>query len=124
MSKVIAVINGSAAGADKESRVGNFCAELSFINLLGEVDDRPEAHKTLNGTLDSATANQAILEAVKQTLLALKREGVTVEFVTNNDYVIGVLSRHWKPTKNADLIAEIKALMEKHTVTFVKSPTA
>ena len=124
MSKVIAVINGSATGASKDARVGSFCAELSFINLLGEVDDRPEAHKTLNGTLDSATANQAILEAVKQTLLALKREGVTVEFVTNNDYVIGVLSRHWKPTKNADLIAEIKALMEKHTVTFVKSPTA
>ena len=120
MSKVIAVINGSAAGADKTSRVGNFCAELSFINLLGEVDARPAARKTLSGSVDGATANQALLEAVKQTLTALKRDGVTVEFVTNNDYLIGVLSRHWKPTKNADLIAEVKALMDKHTVTFVK----
>jgi ribonuclease HI len=121
MSKVIAVINGSAAGASKEARIGSFCAELSFVNLLGEVDARPAARKTLSGTLDGATANQALLEAVKQTLAALKRDGVAVEFVTNNDYLIGVLSRHWKPTKNADLIAEVKALMEKHNVTFVKS---
>jgi ribonuclease HI len=120
MSKVIAVINGSAAGASKESRIGNFCAELSFVNLLGEVDTRPEAHKTLSASVEGATANQALLEAVKQTLTTLKRDGVAVEFVTNNDYVVGVLSRHWKPTKNAELIAEVKALMEKHTVTFVK----
>jgi ribonuclease HI len=124
MSKVIAVINGSASSASKEQRVGSFCAELSFINLLGEVDTRPDARKTLSGSIDGATANQALLEATKQTLLALKRDGVAVEFVTNNDYVIGVLSRHWKPTKNADLIAEVKALMAKHSVTFVKFPPA
>jgi ribonuclease HI len=34
--------------------------------------------------------------------------------------VIGDLSQHWKAAKNKELISEIKALMETHSVTFEK----
>jgi len=38
--------------------------------------------------------------------------------VTDSAYVVGVLGRHWKAQQNKALIAEIKALLAKHEITF------
>jgi ribonuclease HI len=93
---------------------------MMLVNEQNERDQRPNAYKELSGTLAGATNNQAELEAVRQVLLAFKRDGVNVTIVTDSEYVIGVLSRHWKAARNKELIAEIKALMSKHSVRFEK----
>jgi hypothetical protein len=86
-------------------------------------DTRPQATRTLTGK-HAGTHHQAELTAVLQALLAMKREGVCLEFVTNNDYVIGVLSRHWKASRNQALIAEVKAKLSKFSVTFRREAEA
>jgi len=120
MSSVIAVINGTATGANKAERIGHWTVALQLVDDRNEPDPRPAARKELAGEVTGMTHNQAALEAVRQTLAALKRDGVTVTVVTTNDYLIGVLARHWKPSRNKEQIAEVKALLEKHTVTFEK----
>ena len=62
-----------------------------LVDDTGVRDERPAAYKELSGTLPGATNNQAELEAVKQVLLALKREGTVVTIITDSQYVIGVL---------------------------------
>ena len=120
MSTVIATISSTATDS-KAGRVGYWSVELTLVNEQGKVDTRPAAQKVLEGGIAGMTHNQAALEGVRQVLLALKWEGVAVQVVTNNDYVIGVLARHWKPSRNQALIAEVKGLLAKHTVTFEKS---
>jgi ribonuclease HI len=121
MSNVIAYTDGASANnQDASKRVGGWAAVLMLVDAAGQRDERPNAYKELSGKLPSATNNQAELEAVRQVLLAFKRGGVNVTIVTDSDYVIGVLSRHWKPARNQALIAEIKALMSQHTVKFEK----
>ena len=120
MSNVIAVINGTATSSNKSERIGHWAVELQLVNDRNEPDLRPAAHKELAGEVAGLTHNQASLEAVRQALLALKCDGVTVTVVTTNDYLIGVLARHWKPSRNKEQIAEVKALLERHTVTFEK----
>jgi hypothetical protein len=80
----------------------------------------PHAYKELSGALPGGTNNQAELEAVRQVLLAMKRDGITITIHTDSKYVIGVLAHHWKPKQNVALIADIKQLLAKHTVTFEK----
>jgi ribonuclease HI len=70
--------------------------------------------------LPGGTNNQAELEAVRQVLLAMKRDGVSITIHTDSNYVIGVLAHQWKPKQNVALIHDIKALMQKHTVRFEK----
>lgn len=121
MSTVIAFTDGASANnQDASKRVGGWAAVLMLVNEAGERDERPNAYKEMSGTLAGATNNQSELEAVRQVLLAFKREGISVTIVTDSDYVIGVLSRHWKAARNQELTAEIKALMSKHSVTFEK----
>jgi len=120
MSHVLVTIKGSATGSTATDRIGHWSSDLQLLTDLHQPDPRPNAHKVLNGELVGATQNQAMLEAIRQALTALKREGLTITIVTTNPYLIGVLARHWKPSRNHDLIAEIKALMGKHTVHFQK----
>ena len=121
MSNVIAVINGTASGSSKSERVGHWTVELQLVDDRAEPDPRPAARKELVGEVAGMTHNQAALEAVRQALSAMKRDGVTVTVVTTNDYLIGVLARHWKPSRNKEQIAAVKALLARHTVTFEKS---
>lgn len=93
---------------------------MMLVDSHGQRDARPEAYKELSGALAGATNNQAELEAVRHVLQSLRREGVTLVIATDSDYVIGVLSRHWKPKQNLALIEDIKTLMSKHSVTFKK----
>ena len=121
MSNVIAFTDGASANnQDASKRVGGWGIVMILVNEQNERDKRPNAYKELSGTLAGATNNQAELEAVRQVLLAFKRDGVNVTIVTDSEYVIGVLSRHWKAARNKELIAEIKALMSKHSVSFEK----
>jgi ribonuclease HI len=121
MSKVIAFTDGASANnQDASKRCGGWAAVLILVNEQNERDERAAAYKELSGTMAGATNNQAELEAVRQVLLALKREGLAVTIVTDSEYVIGVLSRHWKAARNKELIAEIKSLMTKHLVSFEK----
>ena len=120
MTKVIATISGTATGANKSERVGHWTVELQLVDDRNEPDPRPAARKDLAGEVAGMTHNQAALEAVRQALSAMKRDGVTVTVVTTNDYLIGVLARQWKPSRNQEQIAEVKALLERHTVTFKK----
>jgi ribonuclease HI len=118
---VIAYTDGAASNnQNAELRVGGYGAILMLVNEHGQRDERPAAYKELSGKLPGATNNQAELEAVKQVLLALKRENTTITIHTDSDYVIGVLARNWKPKQNQALIAEVKALLAKHVVTFQK----
>lgn len=121
MSSVIAFTDGASANnQDAGKRVGGWGAVLVLMDDNNQRNQRPSAYKELSGRLAGATNNQAELEAVRQVLLALKREGVRLSIVTDSEYVIGVLSRHWKPARNQALIAEIKGLMSQHSVTFEK----
>jgi ribonuclease HI len=121
MSNVIAFTDGASANnQDASKRMGGWGIVMMLVNEQNERDQRPNAYKELSGTLAGATNNQAELEAVRQVLLAFKRDGVNVTIVTDSEYVIGVLSRHWKAARNKELIAEIKALMSKHSVRFEK----
>jgi len=116
--KVIAYISGTTSVNDDQSR--NWLAMLKLAHLKDGAwvyDPRIEATRDLTGKLEG-THNQSELEAVKQVLLSMKREGVCIEFVTNSEYIVGVLSRHWKPARNQALIAEVKTLLSKFTVTF------
>ena len=115
---VLVTVNGSVTGNTPTDRIGHWSSDLQLLTHHHQPDPRPNAHKTLTGDLTGATHNQATLEAVRQALIALTCEGVTVTVATNNAYVIGVLAHHWKPTRNVELITEIKALMKKHTVCF------
>ena len=120
MATVIATISGTATGKAKADRVGHWSTDLQLVDGQMQPDPRPAARKELAGEVAGMTHNQAALEAVRQALSAMKRDGVTVTVVTTNDYLIGVLARHWKPSRNQEQIAAIKALLAKHTVTFEK----
>ena len=118
---VIAYTDGASSNnQNAQERCGGWAAILMLVDDQSVRDERPAAYKELSGTLPGATNNQAELEAVKQVLMALKHEGTTVTIFTDSQYVIGVLSKHWKPKQNQALIAELKALLTKHTVTFEK----
>jgi hypothetical protein len=93
--KVIAFTDGASANnQDAAKRCGGWAAILMLVDEQNDRDPRPNAYKELFGTLAGATNNQAELEAVRQVLLALKRDGIAVTIVTDSEYVIGVLSRH------------------------------
>jgi ribonuclease HI len=118
---VIAYTDGASSNnQNAQERCGGWAAILMLVDDQGMRDERPAAYKELSGTLPGATNNQAELEAVKQVLMALKHEGTTVTIFTDSQYVIGVLSKHWKPKQNQTLIAEVKTLLSRHTVTFEK----
>jgi len=110
----------SSHNQNADQRRGGWGIVLTLINEQGEPDARPAAYKELSGTLPGATNNQAELEAIKQVMLAFKRDGVTVTIVTDSQYAIGVLSKAWKPKQNQALIEEIKVLLSRHSVTFEK----
>ena len=119
--RVMAFVDGASANNQNAAeRLGGWAAILMLVDADGIRDERDAAYKELSGALPGSTNNQAELEAVKQVLLALKQPGVTVTIVTDSSYMIGVLSQHWKAAKNKELISEIKALMETHSVTFEK----
>jgi ribonuclease HI len=121
MSKVVIYTDGASANnQDAEKRIGGWGAILILVDDQERRDTRPEAYKELSGRLPGATNNYSELEAVRQALLALKYEGLDVCVYTDSEYVIGVLSRHWKALRNKEQIAEIKSLMSKHTVRFEK----
>ena len=121
MAHVFAYTDGASRNnQDRENRVGGWGAILMLMTDDNQRDERPAAYKELSGTMPGATNNQAELEAVRQVLLAFKCDGVNVTIFTDSQYVIGVLSRHWKAARNQELIADIKALMQTHTVTFEK----
>jgi ribonuclease HI len=119
--QVLIYTDGAASNnQNADKRIGGWAAILMLVDATGKRDERPIAYKELSGTLPGATNNQSELEAVKQALLALKRDGTVVTICTDSEYVIGVLSKHWKPKQNQALIAEVKALLAKHSVTFQK----
>jgi ribonuclease HI len=121
MTHVHAYTDGASSNnQDREKRQGGWGAILTLISEDGKRDERASATKELSGALPGGTNNQAELEAVRQVLLAMKRDGVSITIHTDSTYVIGVLARQWKPKQNVALIHDIKALMQKHTVRFEK----
>ena len=121
MSRVVMFSDGASRhNQDASQRVGGWAVLLTLVDEAGKLDERPSATKELSGQVRGATNNQMELEAVRQGLLALKREGLQVTIMTDSAYVIGVLSRHWKPQQNKALIAEVKGLLAKHQVSFEK----
>lgn len=120
-TRVVAYVDGASRNnQNAQERCGGWGVVLMLVDEQGQRDARPDAYRELSGTLPGATNNQAELEAVRQALMALKREGISITIVTDSDYVIGVLSKHWKPRQNRDLIADVKTLMGKHQITFEK----
>ncbi|MCS6835700.1 MAG: ribonuclease HI [Anaerolineae bacterium] len=115
MAQVIIYTDGASSNnQDAEKRVGGWAAILVLVDDEGS----PEATREMSGSLIGATNNQAELEAVRQALLALRKPGQRVTIVTDSAYVIGMLSKGWKAKENQALIAEIKALLAQHHVTF------
>lgn len=121
MAKIIAYVDGAASNNQLAlERVGGWAYVLMLQKENGELDERPEAYKELSGRVAGATNNQMELEAVRQVLLSLKRDGLKIVIVSDSAYVIGILSMNWKVKENKGLVAEIKELIAKHTVTFEK----
>ena len=119
MPQVFIYTDGASSNnQDAKRRMGGWAAILVLTDDAGNPDPRPEATRELSGSMIGATNNQAELEAVRQALLALKKPGQRLTIVTDSAYVIGMLSKGWKAKENQALIAEIKALLAQHHVTF------
>lgn len=115
--KVIAYVDGASSNNQvKELRCGGWAVVL----LLTDNEGKVAAKKELAGKVDGATNNQMELEAIRQALAALKWENVEIEIVSDSQYAIGVLSLGWKARENQALVYEIKELIQKHRVSFVK----
>lgn len=73
------------------------------------------ATKPLSGALPHTTNNRAELQAVIFALGALKRKGLTVELITDSQYVAGQLAGN-KTNTNHDLVQAMRKLAQSHTL--------
>lgn len=104
-------------------RRGGWAAIIMLLDNQGQLDPREGAYKEISGTVNGASNQQMELEAVRQALLALKQKGLQVCIHTDSNYVLGLmgaLGKAWKPKENLNLIAEVKALVGQHMVSFAK----
>ncbi len=80
-----------------------------------------ENTKEISRYIGKATNNIAELSAIKVALQELKRADLPICIFSDSSYSIGVLTKSWKPTKNRELVMEIKELMGKFSdLTFIK----
>lgn len=115
--KVIAYVDGASSNnQNAELRCGGWAVVLLLMAENGTI----AAKKELAGKVVGATNNQMELEAIRQCLLALKKDKVDIEIVSDSQYAIGVLSQGHNANKNRELIVETKALIARHNVKFVK----
>lgn len=71
----------------------------------------------LSGHLPRGTNNQAELSAVIGALAALKGTGHTITLHSDSQYVLGHVQGVTRVKKNAELVARLRALAAKHTIT-------
>ncbi len=69
--------------------------------------------KKISESIGHATNNIAELTAILVALKALKQYDLPVRIFSDSTYSIGLLTKSWKPQKNRELVAEIKAMMKK-----------
>ena len=119
-TRIHAFTDGAASHNQNASLRNAGWATILVLETNGKRDEREGSLKEFSGFLPGATNNQAELEAIRQIFLNLKREGLNVVIYTDSAYVIGVLRDGNKIKANAELIAEIKTLMTKHSVSFEK----
>jgi ribonuclease HI len=72
-----------------------------------------ENKREISKYIGDGTNNIAELTAIKVGLEELKRVDLPVRVFSDSSYSIGLLTKNWKPTKNQELVQEIKTLMRK-----------
>jgi ribonuclease HI len=80
-----------------------------------------ENKREISKYIGNGTNNIAELTAIKVGLEELKRVDLPVRVFSDSSYSIGLLTKNWKPTKNQELVQEIKTLMSKFSnLAFIK----
>ncbi len=67
--------------------------------------------KEISKYIGNATNNVAELEAIRVGLETLKTTALPVRIFTDSNYAYGLLTKGWKPKKNMELVAAIRALI-------------
>ena len=70
-------------------------------------------YKEISEYLGKGTNNIGELTAIKVALESIKDPRLPVHLYTDSSYAIGVLTKGWKAKANRELIAGIKAMMER-----------
>ncbi len=77
--------------------------------------------RELSEYLGEATNNIAELMAIVRGLEMIDDRAAHIGVMTDSEYSLGLLSKGWKPKKNQELVAELRALAARFSrVTFVK----
>lgn len=105
MSRLVCYVDGACSGNPGPMGVG--------VVILDEIDGamsppRLVAEKSLH--LGHGSNNIAELRAIQTALRDLPRHR-SVVVATDSQYAIGVLSKGWKATANADLVSRIRDLV-------------
>jgi ribonuclease HI len=88
---------------------------------IGVVIVDGQATKELSEYLGEGTNNVAELTAILRGLEELTDRERSVIVYSDSTYAIGLLTQSWKPKKNHELVAELRALTKKFTdLRFVK----
>ena len=88
---------------------------------LGVLIRRGDGIEELSEYLGEGTNNIAELMAIFRGLEQLEDASGAVDVMTDSSYCIGLLTKGWKPKKNQELVAEVRALTSRFTdLRFVK----
>ena len=68
--------------------------------------------KLVSRFLGEGTNNIAELEAIRLALDMMKDRKIPIDLYTDSTYVIGVLTKGWKAKKNAELVMELRELVD------------
>ena len=108
-SKIVIHTDGSCLG---NPGPGGWATLLQMVNPAGQV----QAERIISGYRPATTNNRMELRAAIAGLAALKSPRLSVELVTDSQYVIGMLNGN-RARKNQDLISCLKQLAAKQTLT-------
>ncbi len=77
--------------------------------------------RELSEYLGDATNNVAELMAIVRGLEMIDDRNMSIAIMTDSEYSLGLLSKGWRPKKNQELVAELRALAATFTrLTYVK----
>ena len=115
----------------EKNRPGSWAFHLVAFNedwsVATRLDGKP-AITSGSGKATDVTAPQMELSAAIEGMKALKKVGVTLTIVCDAEYVRKAFTDGWSRKKNPALFAQLQALVDQHTVTWIhvdghQSPT-
>jgi len=88
---------------------------------IGVVMCHGEQRREISEPIGWTTNNVAELRAIQAGLMAVRKRRLPVRLYTDSSYAYGLLSLGWKPKKNQELVAAIRALAKEFSdLKFIK----